>query len=102
MLSEQFFFQFINFNSLSAVNRSYKNVSINISNEWVHRILTRFFVVAIDHIAVLKAGKQDFHTLNDIQKNHCEENVLRLEGLPWDSKENEIRQFFAGNLIFYF
>lgn len=48
-------------------------------------------------IAVLKANKQDFVALNDIQKNHNEENVLRLEGLPWDSKENDIRQFFQGN-----
>lgn len=57
------------------------------------KILTKFSV----DIAVLKANKQDFVALNDIQKNHNEENVLRLEGLPWDSKENDIRQFFQGN-----
>lgn len=52
-------------------------------------------------IAVLKACKQDFAALNDIQKNHSGEKVLRLEGLPWDSKENDIRLFFGGNMTFY-
>ncbi|XP_055294776.1 G-rich sequence factor 1-like [Sitodiplosis mosellana] len=48
------------------------------------------------YIEVLKANKQDFTALNDIQKSSSEDNVLRLEGLPWNSKENEIRQFFHG------
>lgn len=58
------------------------------------------FVVVL--IAVLKASKQDFVTFNDIQKNQSVENVLRLEGLPWDSKENDIRLFFKGNMTFCF
>lgn len=48
---------------------------------------------------VLKASKQDFVTLSDIQKFANEDNVLRLEGLPWNSKELEIREFFYGKLL---
>lgn len=47
---------------------------------------------------MLKASKQDFIALGDIQKYSNEDNVLRLEGLPWNSKENEVRQFFHGKI----
>lgn len=50
-------------------------------------------------VAVLDTNKQDFMILSDMQKDANEDNVLRLEGLPWNSKENDIRQFFDGEQI---
>lgn len=47
-------------------------------------------------VVVLKASKQDFMALGNIQKNSNDDYVLRLEGLPWNSKENEIQHFFHG------
>lgn len=49
---------------------------------------------------VLKATKQDFVAVCNIQKSSNDDNVLRLEGLPWNSKENDIQQFFHGENIF--
>lgn len=84
--------------TVSAVNCSYKNR--------INKQLKRMDPLKTFHrnlvIAVLKASKQDFGTLNDIQKNQNGENVLRLEGLPWDSKEHDIREFFLGNGIICF
>lgn len=68
------------------------NGSIKFQRDFV--IVTVLIVL----ITVLKACKQDFVALNDIQKNHSGEKVLRLEGLPWESKENDIRLFFDGNV----
>ncbi|XP_031625949.1 uncharacterized protein LOC116342460 [Contarinia nasturtii] len=48
------------------------------------------------YIEVLDASSSDFTVLSDLQRRTSNDNVLRLEGLPWNSKENEIRQFFHG------
>lgn len=49
---------------------------------------------------VLKANKQDFVAVSHIQKSSTDDYVVRLEGLPWNSKENEIQQFFHGMAFF--
>lgn len=48
------------------------------------------------YIEVLKASDYDFDLL---AKNHTlenEDNILRLEGLPWNAKEADIVKFFSG------
>lgn len=48
------------------------------------------------YIEVLKASDHDFMLL---AKNHTlenEDNILRLEGLPWNAKEADIVKFFGG------
>lgn len=31
-----------------------------------------------------------------LASNKSEDNILRLEGLPWNSKEEDVRKFFSG------
>lgn len=48
------------------------------------------------YIEVLRASDHDFVLL---AKNHTlenEDNILRLEGLPWNAKEADIVKFFSG------
>lgn len=55
-----------------------------------------FGIIFLKFLPVLESTSADFTALNDLQrKSH--DNVLRLEGLPWNSKENDICQFFHGN-----
>lgn len=48
------------------------------------------------YIEIQKANDQDFILL---AKNHTlenEDNILRLDGLPWNAKEADIVKFFSG------
>lgn len=49
---------------------------------------------------MLKTTDQDHAALANNQSFDIEDNILRLEGLPWNAKEDDVRKFFVGKLNF--
>lgn len=51
------------------------------------------------HFTVFESSIDEFQSIMSKQKGAQDESVVRLRGLPWNSTESDISEFFDGESI---